>query len=488
MLPVVAVDRGSATPFHRQLYEGYRQAILDGRLRPGQRLPSTRGLAGELGLSRITVLSAFDQLLAEGYCEGRIGSGTFVARSLPDGLSTPVARAGRDGATRRGGRRTLSRIAAALERSPAPWLMTPGPFRVGDPAVGQFPLDIWSRLLSRRSRTIGAASLRYGDVLGYAPLREEIAAYLRTARGVRCEAGQVMIVSGSQQALEIAARALLDPGDQAWMEEPGYWGARDVLRAAGARLVPVAVDDEGLDVADGVARAPRARAAIVTPSHQFPVGGVLGAARRLQLLDWAREAGAWVIEDDYDSEYRYDGYPVAALQGLDRDSRVVYIGTFSKVLFPALRLGYLVIPPDFTARFAAVRHAIDICPPSFLQGVLADFIRDGHFARHLRRMRLLYGERRRALVQALRQELPGPLQLFGENAGMHLLAVLPRGWRDRPIAERAAREGLWVMPLSDLYLGRASREGFVLGYGDVPASDIPAAVRRLRSILESARR
>ena len=247
--------------------------------------------------------------------------------------------------------------------------------------------------------------MKYGDPLGFRPFRESLATYLRTTRGVRCEADQILVVSGSQQAFQIAARVLLDTGSQVWVEEPGYGGARDVLRLAGAHLVPVPVDDEGLDVATGIARCPRPRAVYVTPSHQYPLGMTMSAARRLKLLDWAHGSGAWILEDDYDSEYRYESLPIAALQGLDRDSRVVYIGTFSKVLFPALRVGYLVVPADLVRRFAAVREATDIFPPTLNQAVLADFIDQGHFARHLRRMRQLYRERRSVLVQALREEL-----------------------------------------------------------------------------------
>jgi GntR family transcriptional regulator/MocR family aminotransferase len=321
----------------------------------------------------------------------------------------------------------------------------------------------------------------YGDARGHLPLRAALAAYLRTARGVRCEPEQILVVSGSQQALALAARVLLDPGAPVWIEEPGYPGARNVLELARARLVPVPVDDDGLDVAAGVARAPRARAAYVTPSHQYPLGATMSAARRLQLLDWARRAGAWIIEDDYDSEYRYESPPVAALQGLDRDARVLYVGTFSKVLFPALRVGYLVVPADLVPRFARVRDALDIFPATLNQAALADFLVEGHFARHLRRMRALYRERRGALVAALRAELPG-VEIVGAQAGMHLCATLPRV-RDLPAARRAAAEGVWALPLSSCYLGAPARPGFVLGFAGTPARDLAPAARRLRRAL-----
>jgi len=481
ILPVIAVDKTSARPLYRQLYEGYREAIVEHRLRAGQRLPSTRSLAAELGISRISVLSAFEQLLAEGYFESHVGAGTFVARSLPD---EGVRVGGADRRTKaRAGRRVLSRAPPLGLKRPEPWLEGSGPFRTSETDIDHFPFHVWSSLVARHCRNPVRSLLRYGGPMGWGPFREAIAAYLRTARAVRCEADQVMVVSGSQQALQVSARVLLDPGSPVWVEEPGYGGAREALAMSGARLVPVPVDDEGLDVAAGMARCPKARAAHVTPSHQYPLGMTLSASRRLKLLDWALVSGAWIIEDDYDSEYRYESLPIAALQGLDRDSRVVYIGTFSKVLFPALRVGYMVIPRDLVPRFAAVRETMDIFPPTLFQAALTDFINEGHFARHLRRTRQLYRERRSVLVDAIRSELGARVQVMGDQAGMHLVAALSHKSRDREIAIRAAREGLWVMPLSSCYLGEPSRRGLVLGYGGTDAAEISAAVRRLRAVL-----
>jgi GntR family transcriptional regulator/MocR family aminotransferase len=294
-----------------------------------------------------------------------------------------------------------------------------------------------------------------------------------------------MVVNGSQQALEITARVLLDPRAPVWVEEPGYRGARDALAMAGARPVPVPVDEEGLDVTAGIERCRRARAALVTPSHQYPLGATMSASRRLQLLDWAQATGSWIIEDDYDSEYRHATQPVASLQGMDRDARVVYIGTFSKVLFPALRMGYLVIPSDLVERFSAVREAMDICPPALNSAVLTDFILEGHFARHLRRSNLLYRERRRVLVDALGRNFGPRLQVVGSEAGIHLVALLDRGG-DRSVSERAARIGLWAMPLSACYAGKPRRQGFVLGYGGTGTAQIPRAVARLRDVVRGS--
>jgi GntR family transcriptional regulator/MocR family aminotransferase len=294
-----------------------------------------------------------------------------------------------------------------------------------------------------------------------------------------------MVVSGSQQGLDLCARVLLEPGAQAWVEEPGYSGARNAFRLAGARLVPVPVDGEGLDVARGEALGPHARVAYVTPSHQFPLGMTLSAGRRMQLLAWAERRGGWIVEDDYDSEYRYESQPIAALQGLDGAQRVIYLGTLSKVFFPALRLGYLVLPADLVEPFRRVRDAVDLFPPTFHQAVLADFIAEGHFARHLRRMRLLYRERRTALVAALRAELGEGCEVLGDQAGLHLVLALPGVKKDREVAERAGALGLRAMPLSSTYLGRAGRQGLVLGYSAVPARQMREAVRVLARALHA---
>ena len=486
VVPVLSIDRASAKPLYRQIYEGFRNAIVERRLHAGQRISSTRSLAAELRISRIPVLNAFDQLLAEGYVESRTGSGTFVAASLPDGLSRPALRAAGNKAPLRFLNRVIARRPEALlKEEPDPWLKGIGPFNVGQPPVDRFPVRVWSRLVARHSRRLDASLLHYGNPMGLPRLREAVAAYLRAARAVRCEAEQIMIVSGSQQALELSARVLLDEDSPVWVEEPGYFGARKILALSGARLVPVPVDDQGLDVSSGIRRFPRPRAVFVTPSHQFPLGVTMGASRRLQLLDWARHSGSWIIEDDYDSEYRYGNLPIASLQGLDRDSRVLYVGTFTKIVFPSIRLGYIVLPPDLVAPFTEVRRAMDMSSPTFPQAVLADFILDGHFTSHIRRTRQLCRERRDALIEAIRREFGRALQVLGDEAGMFLVLTLPAGWSDREIALSAAREGLWVAPLSDFYLERAARQGLVLGYGGTKVEDVGRAVEHLRGVIEA---
>ena len=338
--------------------------------------------------------------------------------------------------------------------------------------------------MARRSRCMNARSAHYGILMGSEILRHAIANYLKTARAVRCAPEQVLIVNGSQQALEITARVLLEPGVRVWIEDPCYRLAQDAFKLNGCELVPVPVDDEGLVVAAGIRKCRNAKAAFVSPSHQFPLGVTLSAARRFQLIDWAHRSGAWIIEDDYDSEYRYESQPIASLQGLDPNSRVIYIGTFSKVLFPSLRLGYIVVPPDLVDRFLVTRRVMDLGPPTFHQEVLADFIGQGHFERHIRRMRTLYGDLRRLLVENLHQHLEKIVTPVGDEAGMHLTVMLDSKHRDEDLAVRAVRQNLSLWPLSRLYLSHP-RQGFILGFGGTTVSEIPLAIRRLRALLDS---
>jgi GntR family transcriptional regulator/MocR family aminotransferase len=477
--PVVAVDRRLQTPLYQQLYSGYRSAILDGRLKPGQRLPSTRVVAQELQISRILAVLAFEQLVAEGYIVSRGSAGSYVSNELPD-PPQPRGSHQRAAADRRPGPRRLPK--SKLARIDAPWLGLRGPFRTNQPALDEFPAAIWARLVARHARRMSPRQMMYGDHLGLRSLRDALADHLATVRSVPCTSDQILIVAGSQQGLTIAAHALLAPGDAVWLEEPGYGGARDAFLLAGAHVVGVPVDRDGLDVAAGIRRAPNGRAVYVTPSHQYPLGVVMSAPRRLQLLEWARRRGAWVFEDDYDSEYRYDGQPLASLCGLDADARVIYVGTFSKVLFPALRVGYLVVPRDLVARLCRFREAVDVFPSTLHQAVLADFIEEGHFARHLRRMRVIYAERRNALKAALARELPS-LRVMGEHTGMHLALMLPSGARDRGLAVRAAENGISVVPLSTCYSGRSKEAGLVLGYGSTHLNEIDGAVNKLKALV-----
>jgi len=478
---MIAVERNALKALHTQIYDAFRAAIVEGRLRSGQRIPSTRVLASEIKVSRFPVLNAYAQLLAEGYIQSRVGAGTVVSGSIPDQLTSSTLN-GATHAPPRSGLQPAARRASILPPIEVPpWMRCWGAFRVGQVAVDQFPLQVWAKLVARRCRQMDTLSAHYGDLMGSKVLREAIANYLKTARSVRCEAEQVMIVNGSQQALEISARVLLEPGSRVWIEEPCYRLARDVFTLNGCHLIPVPVDTEGLDVTVGIKKSRSARAAFVTPSHQFPLGVTMSASRRLQLLDWAQKSRAWIIEDDYDSEYRYESLPIASLQGLDANSRVIYVGTFSKVLFPSLRLGYIVIPSDLLVRFRTIRRVMDLGPPTLYQEVLADFIAQGHFARHIRRMRILYGEYRRVLVDCLANDLGNLVEPVGDEAGMHLAVTLPTGYRDVEIARRAARQNLSLWPLSPSYLGKPSRHGFILGFGGITTDEIPDAVRKLRA-------
>jgi GntR family transcriptional regulator / MocR family aminotransferase len=484
ILPMVAIDRTSSMPLHRQIYDGFRSAILEGRLRPGQRIPSTRVLAAEIRVSRFPVLNAYAQLLAEGYLESRVGAGTVVSSSLPEQLTSSRPASTKAIPAKHGPRPVATRSSALPLKENFPWMVHLGAFRVGQVAFDQFPHQIWSSLIARRCRGMNAHSAHYGTPTGNESLRRVIANYLKIARSVRCEPEQVLVVNGSQQALEITARVLLDPGTRVWIEEPCYRLAQDVFKLNGCELVPVPVNEEGLDVAAGIAKCRKARAAFVSPSHQFPLGVTMSASRRLRLIEWAQSSGAWIIEDDYDSEYRYESQPIASLQGLDPNSRVIYIGTFSKVLFPSLRLGYIVVPPDMVDRFLVTRRVMDLGSPAFHQEVIADFIEEGHFERHIRRMRTLYGNLRRLLVDNLREHLAKTLSPIGDEAGMHLTAMLDTRHLDEEVAVRAVRQKLSLWPLSRLYLNRP-RQGFVLGFGGTTESGIPLAVRKLRALLDS---
>ncbi len=492
----LGLDRGAAEPMQRQLYDQIREAVLSGRLSPGARLPSTRALCRELKCSRNTVIGAFDQLLSEGYLEGRRGSGTFVSRVLPEellsarrgGARPPAPRGGAPGVSARG-RRLTEVLPGRGARHRA--------FTPGLPDLSCFPFDVWGRLMARVWRRPGAELPVHGAAGGDLRLRRAIAGYLRAVRAVDCEAGQVIVTTGAQQALDLAVRILLDPGDAAWIEEPGYPGLRGPLIANGARLVPVPVDGEGLSVTEGRRLAPAARLAVVSPSHQYPLGITMSLPRRLELLDWAREAGAWILEDDYDSEYRYAGRPLAALQGLEASAgsgagRVLYVGSFSKVLFPSLRLGYLIVPAPLADAFMRARAAVDDHPSAIVQPVLARFIEEGHFAAHVRRTRALYAERQAALVKAATGRLGGLLEVAPDDAGMHLVArlgaELARRASDREVEARALEAGVTAPALAGYYLGEPATQGVMLGYAAVPEAEIAAAVDTLAAVLDPAPR
>lgn len=489
MASVVALKPIAGSPLHRQLYDAIRQAILAGRLRPGIRLPSTRALAEQLNVSRNTAMNAFEQLLAEGYIVGRAGSGTYVAELLPERATAArkraltAAPASPPVASRAARSVTLTSILCPFRRGPEV-SAAPAAFRLGAPDSEHFPLETWGRLLTRRWNRSGNDLLTHTAALGYPPLRDAVCDYVTTARGVQCTPEQVLIVAGTQQGLSLTAQVLLDPGQAAWMEDPGYPGAHGALIAAGAKVVPVPVDDEGFDVATALRRAPAARLAVVTPAHQMPTGVALHPRRRAELLDWARRADAWVFEDDYDSEYRYTGRPLPALQGEPGGAdRVIYCGTFSKVLSPALRLAYVVVPPALVEPFATAKAFADVHCPPLEQAVLTDFITQGHFARHVRRTRVLYARRQSLLLRHAARELAGLLDVRPMDAGMHVIGYLPAGADDQEVSRRLRAANVNTMPLSNLAIEASLPPALILGYAGVPDKEIVAAVRRMREVL-----
>jgi GntR family transcriptional regulator / MocR family aminotransferase len=475
---VVVIDRSSSVPLSRQIYDFWRLGILSGRFAGGERVPSTRDLAVALDLSRGTITQAYEQLISEGYFQTAHGSGTFVCRQLPERLLNAPAVTGRR--PTHDASAPLSTFGKRLQQDYQHLGMRAGYICLSHwgPDLNLFPLDSWHRLYARSLRTLGSDALGYAEYArGYEPLCEEIAKYVSRSRAVTCSADQVIVVNGSQQGLDLCARLLLEPGDEVAVENPGYSGASRVFEATGARLRPVPVDREGI-VCTRLGET--AKVAYVTPAHQFPTGVALSLRRRLELIGWARQRRAVIIEDDYDSEYRFESRPVASLQGQDEDGRVLYIGTFSKVLFPSLRLGYMVAPRDLVSAFAAARDATDIFSSVLYQAAMTDFIREGHFARHLRRMRMLYMERREALAGAIRAQMGDVLEVVGAEAGMHFVALLPAGADDVAIAMEAARRGVSVIPLSSCYLRPPARGGLILGFGGAPGAQLASAVRTLR--------
>ncbi len=468
------------------VHDALREAILDRRLGSGARVPATRDLAHQLGVARGTVVLAYEQLTAEGYLHGARGAGTFVVETLPDAWFMPAKRVSASGKRRLSAQ--LSERGSSLAKGLFP-VAAPGPprpFLPYTPAVDLFPRARWGQLMARQGRRSEARRFRDVDVRGYRPLREALAEHLRVSRGVRCDANRVLILSGVHQALDLAARLLLDQGDSVWMEDPGYFGARRVLEAAGLNLVPVPVDQAGLDVAKGIAAAPRARLAYVTPAHQAPLGTTLSLERRMLLMGWADEAGAWVFEDDYDSEFRYEGRPLPAMQGLDDRDVVLHAGTLSKSMFPGLRLAYLVVPEVLVDSFSAAMSVLHRYVALLPQAVASDFITSGELGRHLRRMRAVYAERRFALVSAIASELASHLEVMGSMCGMQVLARLTTSANDRTICRLALEHHLEMLPLSHFSTRPLRPGGLVLGFAAVDAAQTRRAVPRLRAILDGA--
>ena len=484
---IFAPDRSSEDSLQDQVYAFFRDAIAEGRLRPGQRLPSTRGLARENRLGRNTIAIAFDRLLAEGYIETRPGVGTLVAEDLADlpmvmppspGVE-PESKFVAEAALPEASGRARSVGALPLhDPAPGPLFLNPG-----YPAVDAFPFKTWARLASQFWRSEPAQLLGYQDPQGYLPLRIAISEYLRTARGIAATPDRILVTSGSQQAVDLVTRALLEPGDKVCIEDPGYIGLKGAITASGAVLAPAPVDEQGLIVAEARRKGAGTRLAIVTPTHQFPTGAMLSLARRLELLRWAADEDVWLLEDDYDSEFRYEGRPLSALHSLDPDGRVIYAGTFSKVLAPAIRLGYLVAPSRLMPVLRRLRAHVDRHPPIDSQAVLARFIDEGHFGGHVRRMRLLYRERRDALVAALHGEFGPRASPEPPTSGMHLTLALPAGISDVEVSARALAVGVKCPPLSAYCQTATSRSGLLLGFANLDPALAPQVATRLGAVI-----
>jgi len=497
----IALDgRGALS---EQVFRSLCQAILSGTLGAEARLPPSRSLAAELGVSRNTVVLAYEQLLAEGYVQARVGSGTYVATELPEsargliggatiGAAVPSGAAAPSTARPPAPRvsRYAARLVAIMDEARLVWTprtrSVPYDFRYARPSYDDFPHEAWCRVLARRARRASVRALDYGSPAGALELREAVAAYMARSRGVTCDPEQIVVVNGSQQALDLCARVVLDPGDGVIVEEPGYPAARAVFAALGARVRPCPVDDAGIDVGARPFRR-SARLAYVTPAHQFPTGATMPLARRLELLAWARRADAFVLEDDYDSEYRYRGRPVQALAGLDRDGRVLYAGTFSKLLFPALRLGFLVLPPPLVDPFRRAKGAADTGSPTLLQLALADFLVGGHFERHLRRSRLRHAALRRVMLESIAEHLGDAVEVAGADAGLHVLLWLRDGEPAdvERLRRRAAELGVGIYPTTPFYAGGSPRAGIILGWASLGPRDIREGIRLLGTVLRA---
>ena len=468
----------------RWLRDELRHAILSGRLKPGTRMPSTRGLAHQYECARGTIVTAFEHLLDEGYFETRKGAGTFVALALPpDLVTTRHARATRE---KRASVARLSKTGLATVRQVS--ILPPSrsigkAFRGWEPAIDLFPIDLWARLTARIARRAPRSFYGQGDARGHAPLRKAIAEYVGSARGVSCTPDQIVITAGAQQAFDLCARLLLDPNDAVCMEDPGYPGAASAFKAAGARIVDVPVDHEGLCVDRLIAHAPRIRAVYTTPSNQFPLGVTMTLSRRLQLLRWALQHGVWIIEDEFDAEYRYFGRPVPALKSLDESGSVIYIGTFTKMLFTSLRLGFVVVPDSLVEAFVAGRYVTDRHSPTLEQAVLAEFILDGHFGHHIRHMRQVYAERCQILVETAADRLAGKLDVPIAASGMRTIGWLKTKADDAVAAQRARAAGLEVIALSQFTRRNKQPPGLLLGFGASPPSELRRGVDVLASVL-----
>jgi GntR family transcriptional regulator/MocR family aminotransferase len=496
---LLEIDRSGENDLYTQIARSLRENIQSGRISRGTRLPSSRALAETLNVSRNTTINAYNQLRKQDYLESKVGSGTYVSDELPEKHTRPrppeavqtlelVDTETRDLSISPSAER-ISEESYSLLEDPSPTL----PFRPGIPALEAFPHDTWAKLASRRWRHVPGRELVYGDPAGYPTLREAIAEYLRTARGVRCEAGHILITSGIQQSLTLTARVLLESGENVWVEDPGYPRMKGAFSAAGGEVHPVPIDEKGLNLSagpltqNGSHKSSSPRLVGITPSHQYPLGVTMGLSRRLELLQWATNTDTWILEDDYDSEYRFSSKPIAALQGLDNAGRVLYAGTFSKVLFPAIRIGYLVVPPDLVDAFVQMRSLSDRCPSRVNQMVLTDFINEGYFEEHIRRMRTLYASRQSALLNAIDEYLSDLIEIRDEDAGLHLVGHLPEAVDDQTVSSHLREHDIVAPPLSFYSERPDDHNALLLGYSAVSEEEIEKSIHRMADALTAFR-
>ncbi|MDY6899272.1 MAG: PLP-dependent aminotransferase family protein [Cyanobacteriota bacterium] len=482
----INLNKNSSKPLHQQLYEEIRQAILAGRLTPGERIPSTRSLAKSLAISRFTVTTSYEQLLSEGYLETVMGRGTFICQQIPDDLiySNPIENIDKINPLSI----KLSKYGENLVNIQNVPRITEAKleinFRYGTPALNEFPIKIWRRLLSRYCNA-NLSWLDYStEPLGYQPLRQAITRYLTRSRAVNCEPEQILITNGTQQALDLILRLLIEPGETVAIENPGYLSARIIFETQHAQILPIRVDNSGLivkELADYTSKS--IRLIYVTPSHQFPTGAILSLPRRLELLNWAQQTGGLIVEDDYDSEFRYGEKPIPALQGLDKSDSVLYIGTFSKVLFPSLRIGYLVLPKSLVSIFTRAKWLNDRHLPILEQQALADFIESGYLERHIRKMRSIYNKRRQTLVKALKKHFGKRAEILGEKAGIHVMVRFKTNLSDEEIIQRAAKLGVTMMSANPHYLINNPTGEFIFGYGELTENQLQEGIRRLAQII-----
>lgn len=480
---LVLEPRKDGQEIWRWLYTELRSAIIDGRLKAGARLPSTRNLAAQYGVARGSVVAAFQQLQAEGFVSSEVSAGTFVVPAPGWEMTSPAKQSS--------SRQIISR--AALAKRTQSLLKTtfflPASHSIGkafrgyEPAIDLFPVELWARIAARVYRKAPRSLYGQGDAGGYPPLRRAIAEYVGQSRGVRCSAEQIIVTSGAQQALDLLARVLLDPGDEVWMEDPGYPGASQAFQSAGASVIPIPVDGDGIDVARAIKSSPAARVAYVTPANQFPLGTVMSAGRRVELLSWAARVGTWIIEDEYDAEYRYSGKPIASLHSLDRSGSVIYVGTFTKTLFNALRIGFIVVPERLVDPLRIARSFMDRHAPTLDQAVLTEFINEGHFGHHIRKMRQVYSDRSQLLTEEANRRLSGMLEVENAQSGIRTVAWIKTHVTEVVLTQRAKQLGLEVVPLSSYVSKYEQKPALTLGFAGCNASEIKRGVSVLEAVL-----